>query len=473
METVPQRGLNGRVGYQPRGKCLGGSSAINAMVYSRGSRHDYDAWERAGCNGWGYKDVLPYFKKSENNIRGASEYHGGDGLLHVSEQLSPRSISEEFVKAGEAYGLDRNDDFNGARQDGVGHYQVTHFHGEKQGQRCSTAAAFLHPFEDRRSNLTIITGAHAKRIVVENKIAKGVVFQHGKEEKTVNAKKEVLVCGGALLSPQLLMLSGIGPAQHLQAHGINLAHDLPSVGENLHDHPDMVFDYGVNTKDVFGIGFTAGVNLLQAAFQWRKDGSGRLSTNYAESGAFFSVGNAPTDWPNIQLHFTIARVMDHGRSLKWGYGVSCHICYLRPRSRGTLRLNSNNPLAPPRIDPAFLEHEEDVQMMLEGAKHTREIMAQAPLAKYITRDYVTSNVKTDDDLMHIVRNKTDTIYHPVGSCRMGSDNEAVVDTQLRVRGIDGLRVIDASVMPAVNSANTNAPTIMIAEKAADIIKADA
>lgn len=473
LETVPQPGLNGRIGYQPRGKCLGGSSAINAMVYTRGSRHDYNAWEQAGCTGWGYNDVLPYFKKSENNVRGESEYHGGDGPLHVSELLSPRSISEEFIKAGEAHGLTRNNDFNGAKQDGVGPYQVTHFHGEKQGQRCSTAAAFLHPFEQQRDNLHIITRAHAKRIIIENKIAKGVVFQHGNEEKSIKAKKEILVCGGAFMSPQLLMLSGIGPARHLQDHGINVVHDIPSVGENLHDHPDMVFDYGVNTTDVFGIGFTAGIHLLQAAFQWRKDGSGRLSTNYAEAGAFFSVGDAPADWPNIQLHFAIARVLDHGRTLKWGYGVSCHVCNLRPKSRGTLRLNSSNPLAPPRIDPAFLVHDEDAQVMLEGAKHTRDIMAQTPLAKYITKDYTASKVKNDDDLMQIVREKTDTIYHPVGTCRMGSDNESVVDVNLKVRGIENLRVVDASVMPAVNSANTNAPTIMIAEKAADIIKADA
>lgn len=472
FNTVPQAGLNGRIGYQPRGKCLGGSSAINAMIYTRGSRHDYDAWEQAGCTGWGYDDVLPYFKKAENNVHGESEFHGGSGLLHVTELLSPRGITEEFIKAGEANGLSRNNDFNGAKQDGVGPYQVTHFHGEKQGQRCSTAAGYLHPIEDSRKNLHIITHAHAKRIIIENKQAKGVVYQHGKQEKTVYAKKEVLLCAGALVSPQLLMLSGIGPAQHLQEHGIEVIHDLPNVGENLHDHLDLVFDYGVNITDVFGIGLTASLNLLQAAFQWHKDGTGRLSTNYGEAGAFFSAGDAPEDWPNIQLHFAIARVVNHGRDLKMGYGVSCHICYLRPKSRGTLRLASKNPFDPPRIDPAFLQHEEDVAMMLAGAKRTRAIMAEAPLAKYIVKDHTAGHVTNDDELMQLIRNKADTIYHPVGTCRMGSDADSVVDLQLKVRGIDSLRVIDASVMPAVNSANTNAPTIMIAEKAADIIKSD-
>ena len=471
FDTVPQKHLGGRVGYQPRGKCLGGGSAINAMVYTRGSRHDYDAWEAAGCPGWGYDDLLPYFKKAENNVRGGDEFHGGEGPLNVTDLLSPRPISQAFVEAGVANGLHRTDDFNGARQDGVGLYQVTHFHGEKQGQRCSSAAAYLHPIETR-PNLTIITQAHAKRIIIEEQQAHGVVYQkHGVEQK-VYAKGEVILSSGAFGSPQLLMLSGIGPAEHLREHGIKVVKDSPEVGENLQDHIDLILQYKVNTSDIFAISMVGGKNLVQAGMQWRKDGTGRLSTNFAEGGAFFTVGeDVPEDWPDIQLHFVIAPVQNHGRNLKWGYGVSCHVYYLRPKSRGTVRLNSNDPFDKPAIDPNYLSHPEDLKCLIAGVRRTQQIFKEAPLAKYVIKDTLTADAESDEALTEVIRKHSDTDYHPVGTCRMGSDAGSVVDTELRVRGIANLRVVDASIMPTLNSSNTNAPTIMIAEKAADMIKA--
>lgn len=471
FETVPQPGLNGRKGYQPRGKTLGGSSAINAMVYIRGNRRDYDRWAAEGCDGWSYDEVLPYFQRAENNVRGADEFHGGDGPLHVNDQVSPRPISEDFIKAAEANQLHRNEDFNGARHDGAGYFQTTQFHNSKRGERCTTSAAYLEPVRDR-PNLTIITKAHAQKVITEGGRATGVQFLEDKDPKTVTARQEVVLCAGAFQSPQLLLLSGIGPAAHLAEHGIDVVKDLPNVGENLQDHIDMVLSYGVNTTDVFGVGLMGTLRLTTAMLRWRRDGTGLLSTNYAESGAFFSVGPDGDDWPDTQLHFVIARVEDHGRAIKLGYGVSCHACVLRPHSRGTVRLGSADPMAPPQIDPRFLSDDRDADLLLKAVRRTMAIMSTPPLSNRITKSFTVQDSMSDAELMGIIRDRADTVYHPVGTCRMGSDEASVVDTRLRVRGVDGLRVVDASVMPYVVSGNTNAPTIMIAEKAADMIAED-
>jgi len=471
FETEPQAGLNGRKGYQPRGKALGGSSAINAMLYIRGHRGDYDDWSRQGCTGWSFDEVLPYFKKSEGNVRGGGDFHGGDGPLRVTDQQSPRGISEAFVEAATQCQVRHNTDFNGDEQEGVGLYQVTQFWGgDKNGERCSAAAAYLFPAMDR-PNLTVLTKAHTCKIIMKGKRATGVVYRQGGTDKTVFANREVIICGGAFNSPHLLHLSGIGPADELRRHGIDVVHELPGVGQNLQDHLDFILSYKSRETDLFGIGPTGALNLAKAIWQWRKDGTGMIATPFAEGAAF--VKTAPDlDRPDIQLHFVISIVDDHARNLHMGYGFSCHVCVLRPKSRGEVGLTDANPLSPPRINPRYLSEEEDEKVMLKGVRKMREILQAPALEKFRHKEIYTEDARTDAELMAHIRARADTIYHPVGTCKMGIDEMAVVDPTLKVRGIEGLRVVDASIIPTMIGGNTNAPTIMIAEKAADLIRAD-
>ena len=472
FETTPQVGLNGRRGYQPRGKALGGSSAINAMLYVRGQREDFDGWRDLGCEGWGFNDVLPYFKRAENNQRGNSEWHGTGGPLSVAFQQSPRSVSAAWIEAAQQCGIALNEDFNGPDQEGAGLHQVTQFwDDQRNGERCSVAAGYLHPIMAQRPNLTVITGAHATELLWDEQRISGVAYRRGSHALQVHAKAEVVLCAGAFQSPQLLMLSGIGPAAMLQSMGIQVKNDLPGVGANLQDHLDVTLAYHSLRSDVLGIAPGAAWQLLKGIHQWRKDGTGLVATPYAEAGAF--VRCAPdAQRPDIQFHFVVARVEDHARSLHWGYGYSCHVCVLRPHSRGSVGLQSRDPLDAPLIDPAFLSDDRDTALMVEGVKKLRTIMQAPALQAYRGKEIYTADIQTDAQWEGYIRERADTIYHPVGTCKMGAAHDlmSVVDPQLSVKGLAGLRVVDASVMPTLVSGNTNAATVMLAEKAADLLR---
>jgi choline dehydrogenase-like flavoprotein len=467
FETVPQPGLNGRRGYQPRGKVLGGSSSVNAMIYVRGQPRDYDDWAAAGNDGWSWAEVLPYFRRSEHNERGADRFHGAGGPLNVKDLTSPNRFGPVFVEAGKQAGYAVNADFNGATQEGVGLYQVTH----KNGERYSAAKAYLTPNLDR-PNLSVVTSVQVQRVVLEGTRAVGVEAEVGGVRRLFAARREVLLAAGALQSPQLLMLSGIGPAAHLQGLGLPVKVDLPGVGRNLHDHVDVVQVLDApKLKDLFGLSLGGAIRAVKGIFEWRRHRRGMLTTNFAEAGGF--IRSAPEEErPDLQLHFVIGKLVDHGRKTVFGHGYSCHVCLLRPKSRGSLTLASADPAAAPLIDPNFLGERDDVDRLVRGFKAMRRILQQPALAGHGARELARSaNAKTDAEIEAFVRDHADTIYHPVGTCRMGNGPLDVVDTQLRVRGTTGLRVVDASIMPSIVSGNTNAPVMMIAEKAADMIKA--
>jgi choline dehydrogenase-like flavoprotein len=469
FQTVPQAGLNGRRGYQPRGKVLGGSSSVNAMIYTRGHRQDYDNWAAQGNPGWRWDEVLPYFKRAEDNARGADAFHGSGGPLHVMDLRSPNRYSPSFVEAGLQAGFARNEDFNGAEQEGVGLYQVTH----KDGERFSAAKAYLTP-NLGRPNLQVLTGAHATRVLLEGRRAVGVEVLQDGHKRELRAAREVLLCAGALQSPQLLMLSGIGPAAQLQEHGITPRHELPGVGQNLHDHVDVVLVLDApQLTELFGLSLTGALNMLRGISEWRRQRSGMLTTNFAEAGGFIR-SQAGEPIPDLQLHFVIAKLVNHGRATVFGHGYSCHVCLLRPKSRGSVRLASADPLAAPLIDPNFLGERDDVERLVRGFKLMRSILSQPALARFDARELPASaQARSDAEIEQFIRNHADTIYHPAGSCRMGPGPLEVVDAQLRVHGLQGLRVVDASVMPSLVGGNTNAPVIMMAEKAADMVKAAA
>ncbi|HEX7688189.1 MAG TPA: choline dehydrogenase [Burkholderiaceae bacterium] len=467
FETVPQKGLGGRVGWSPRGKVLGGSSSINAMVYIRGHRADYDHWAAEGNPGWSYDEVLPYFRRAEHNERIADEYHGTGGPLNVMDLRSPNRYLQAFVDAGAQAGYPVNHDFNGAEQEGIGPYQVTH----RNGERFSAAKAYLTPSLGR-PNLHVITGAQVTRVLFEGRRAAGVEFRRDGRLEQLGARHEVLMAAGALQTPQLLMLSGVGPAADLSKFGIGVVHDLPGVGRNFHDHVDVVQVVDApRMKETFGVSASAIARITRGIFDWRNRRTGMLTTNFAEAGGF--IKSQPSEAiPDLQLHFVIGKLIDHGRKTVLGHGISSHVCLLRPLSRGTVTLASRDPMAAPRIDPNFFDHPDDLARMVRGFRLMRAIMSQPALSRFGGRELPRSaGAVSDAQIEQFIRDYADTIYHPVGTCRMGPGAMDVVGADLRVHGIEGLRVVDASIMPRVVGGNTNAPVIMVAEKASDMIKA--
>ena len=463
-KTVPQPGLQGRCGYQPRGRTLGGSSSINAMIYIRGHRSDYDDWAAFGNPGWSYNEVLPIFRRSEDQSRGADQYHGIGGELSVSDLASPVQASLAFVASAIRRGMRANADFNGASQEGAGLYQVT----QRRGRRCSAAVAFLSPAL-ARPNLTVLTDTCVERVLLAGRRATGVRVAGRTGGARIDATREVIMSAGVFGSPQLLMLSGIGARDELKRHGIPLLHELPGVGANLADHIDLALAYRSSDPGLMGITLRTALRTIPGYFQWRRSGTGLLTTNFAEAGAFLKTRNA-LDRPDIQLHFVNCLVDDHARHLHYGYGVSCHVAVLRPVSRGSVGLQSADPRDPPCIDPNFLAADADVTTLLAGVKIAREIMESAPLDRHRGAELFAGG-NSDGELVERMRRRADTIYHPVGTCRMGHDEMAVVDPSLRIRGLEALSVVDASVMPALVGGNTNAPTIMIAEKASERLAA--
>ncbi|GAB4113855.1 MAG: choline dehydrogenase [Wenzhouxiangellaceae bacterium] len=454
--TTPQPQLNQRRLFWPRGKVLGGSSSINAMCYIRGQAEDYDHWQALGNEGWSYADVLPWFRLAEGNSRGADAYHGSDGPLGVADLRHHNPLSDCFIKAGRQCGHALNDDFNGARQAGFGLYQVT----QRDGRRCSTATAYLDPVRER-SNLQIAIRAQVSRVLISAQRAVAVEYLQGGRQQRAEGG-QILLCGGAINSPQTLLLSGIGPADQLRELGIAVNHDLPGVGQNLQDHLDVC----VLRSSTQAITYDQANEMAIGLNYWaRHNGIG--SSNIAEAGAFIASRDSDDLRPDVQLHFVPAQLDDHGRNRLPGHGYTIHACYLRPHSRGSIRLADTRPDTPPLIDPAYLSDPRDWNMMREAVRIAREVHAAPAFDDYRGKEiFPGADARDDDAIDAFVRAKAETIYHPVGTCKMGQDAMAVVDTQLQVHGIDGLRVVDASIMPTLVSGNTNAPTVMIAEKIA-------
>jgi len=460
--SIPQLGLGGRRSYQPRGRGIGGSSRINAMVCTRGQPEDYDGWAQAGCTGWGWDELLPIFRRIETNERGADTWHGDSGPLFVSNQRDPSPASEAFIEAASGLQYPRNDDFNGADQEGVGLFQLF----QKNGRRFNAGQAFI---ESRpRSNLTVLPGLLARKVNFVSRRAVSVLVGSARSRRTLTARREIILSAGAFGSPQLLMLSGVGPARDLSQFGIEVVHDLPSVGKNLQDHPDFTTNILGPVAGTIGINPITGLRSAFALSKWYGAGRGLLTSNVAEAGGFIKSGPG-VDRPDLQLHFCVALVDDHGRRLHMARGYSIHVCALRPASRGEVRLASADPAVSLLIDPALLTAPEDMDVLMKGVRITDRIIATPPLSGFGGRRLYGTGTETDQELRELIRQRTDTIYHPVGTCRMGSDSASVLDPQLRVRGVTGLRVADASIMPTLISGNTQAPSAVIGERAADFI----
>jgi choline dehydrogenase-like flavoprotein len=467
FETVPQQGLNGRRGYQPRGKTLGGSSSINAMLYVRGHEWDFDHWAELGNKGWSYIDVLPYFRKAEHNENHENKYHGINGPLNVCHPHYVSQLTQDFLTAAEEDGLPPNEDYNGKDQFGSTIFQVT----QKDGERCSAAKAYLTP-NLNRPNLTVMTKTSTHKVIFEGKRAAGVTVQQGGLMFDIHAKKELVLSAGAFGSPQLLMLSGVGPKDHLQEHGIPLKHNLPGVGENLQDHVDYVYAFhGPSHTDTFGFSPRGILRVLKGLWNWRTQRKGMMTSVIVESGAWFS-SEADIQVPDLQMVFIVAKEDDHGRKMHMGHGFSGRISLMRPKSRGNVRLASVNPNESLLIDPKFFDHPDDMRVMKKGAQRMIGILSRDPLEHARGKPLYPVDLANDKNFEEHIRAYADTQYHPIGTCKMGNDDMAVVDDRLKVHGLEGLRVVDASIMPTIVGGNTNAATIMIAEKAADMIRED-
>ncbi len=463
--TVPQKHLGGRVLRFTQAKVLGGGSSINAQIYTRGNAKDYDSWvSEAGCEGWGYADVLPYFRRAEDNQRFADEFHGTGGPIGVSVPINPLPISEAFLRAAQEYGIPYNPDFNGAKQDGIGHYQVT----VRNARRSSAAVAYLRPAKNRR-NLTVMPVSAVTRIVVEHGRATGVEIAGATGPTRIHAGREVLLSSGAIGSPRLLQLSGIGPADHLREVGVGVAHDLPGVGSNLQDHLDLYVICectGDHTYD----GVARLDRTIWAGMQYLAFRKGPVASTLFETGGFWYADKAASS-PDIQFHLGLGSGIEAGVARLKNAGVTLNTAFLRPRSRGSVRLASADPAAAPLIDPNYWADPYDRAVALDGLRMGREIMHQKALEPFILAERLPGpDVKSEEDLAAFAHATCKTDHHPVGTCKMGTDAMAVVTPDLKVRGIEGLRVCDSSVMPLLVSSNTNAPTIMIGEKGADLVR---
>ena len=462
-ETEPQANLNGRKLYWPRGKMFGGSSSMNAMIYQRGNPEDYNEWAELGNEEWSYEDVLPYFKKAEKQARGADDHHGADGLLPITDLSDPNPMSLAFVEAASQIGYKRNRDFNSGSQEGFGLYQVN----QQRGKRMSVAATYLKPVLNR-ANLTAIPHAQVTRITFEDKRATGVAYSKDGQKQNAQAGREVILCGGTINSPQLLMLSGVGAGDHLQEMGIEVMMDLPGVGQNLIDHTALLMTFRAKQS----ISLANAESLWQIA-RYLLFGRGMLSSNVGEAGGFVKL-NPASRKPELQFHFGPVFYIDHGFTMPEGHGFSIGPTFVDPKSVGYIKLRSKDPLAHPVIQPNYLSHEEEWQVVLKGFEIGRQIAHAPAFAPYLDKGYLPEDsVQLEDEIREYVRNRIDTIYHPVGTCKMGSDPMAVVSSRLKVHGIEGLRVVDGSIMPKIVNANTHAPIIMIGEKAADLILQDA
>ena len=464
---VEAESLEHRKGFQPRGKTLGGSSSINAMLYVRGHKWDYDHWSQLGNEGWSYEEVLPYFKKAEHNEMFDNNYHGQDGPLNVSKIRHENKPVKDFVKSGsEIFGF--NEDFNGKEQEVIGFYKCT----QKDGKRCSAAKAYLVPCLDR-DNLTILTDTNVNKIVIENKKAVGVeCIDKDGNYFILKSNKEVILSSGAFGSPQIMLRSGIGPKDEIVEHNIEHLHELPGVGKNLQDHIDYLTVHRYDSTELIGMSiksilFKFPLEILKYIFAK----VGLFTSTIAEAGGFIKSKD-DIEIPDIQLHFLPAMVVDHGRTQLWGHGLGCHMCLLRPKSRGEVTLKSSSPFDDPNIDPKFLSHPDDMKDMIKGYKKMMKIMNSNSFSKYTGDTLRPINIDDDKEIEQAIREEADTVYHPVGTCKMGSDDMSVVSNNLKVHGIKSLRVVDASIMPTLIGGNTNAPTIMIGEKASDMILND-